>query len=101
MAERPSPLVPLYVTFGALQALDIDSTLRALGNGGRESNPVIGGAVGSPGALIAIKAGATAGIVFASEKLWKRNRVAAVLMMIAMDSAYAAVVAHNYHLAQR
>ena len=36
-----------------------------------------------------------------TEKLWKRNRVAAVVTMIALNSAYVTIAAHNYHAAQR
>ena len=39
-AERPAALIPLYLTFTAIQALDVDSTLRAIDSGsGREGNP--------------------------------------------------------------
>jgi hypothetical protein len=100
LAPRPSVLVPLYVSFGALQVLDLHSTSRALGAGGREANPVVGTAVGSPVAMTALKIGATTGIVLLSEKLWKRNRLAAVVMMVTLNSGYALVASHNYSLAR-
>jgi Domain of unknown function (DUF5658) len=100
-AHRPSVLVPLYVSFATLQGLDIHSTLRAPEFGGREANPIVGGMLGSPAAFIAAKAGMTASIYFVSERLWKRNKTAAVLTMIALNSTYGAVVAHNYAVEAR
>ena len=99
--HRPSVLVPLYVSFAALQGLDVHSTLRAPEFGGREANPLVGGMLGSPAAFIAAKVGMTASIYFVSERLWKRNKTAAVLTMMALNSTYGAVVAHNYAVEAR
>jgi hypothetical protein len=100
-ARRPALLLPLYVSFAAMQALDIRSTQQALRGGGVEGNPIMGGIVGSPVAMTAMKVGATAGIIFLSEKVRKRNPVAAVVMMVGMNSAYAMVVSHNYAIARQ
>jgi hypothetical protein len=94
--SRPAVLAPLYIAFAGLQILDVHSTLQAPRFGGREANPVVGTMLGSPTALIATKAGVTAGVIFVSERLWKRNKAAAVLMMVGLNATYAAVVAHNY-----
>jgi hypothetical protein len=99
--QRPSLLVPLYVSFATLQGLDIHSTLRATGFGGREANPIVGGMLGSPAAFVAAKAGMTASVYFVSERLWKRHKTAAVLTMIALNATYGAVVAHNYAVEAR
>ena len=99
--HRPSALVPLYVSFATLQGLDIHSTLRATEFGGREANPIVGGMLGSPAAFVAAKVGMTASIYFVSERLWKRHKTAAVLTMIALNSTYGAVVAHNYAVEAR
>lgn len=100
---RPPPpraqraLVPLYVSFGTLQALDYHSTQRALSSGaGREANPLVRGLAKSPPALIAAKAAVTAGVIVAGEKLWKKNRVGAVVFVAAMTVGMGAVVVHNY-----
>lgn len=93
---RPRALVPLYVSFGALQALDAATTVRALDRGATEANPAIGGIAGNPAALVAVKAASSAAIVFAGERLWRKNRVAAVALMAALNGAYALVVFHNY-----
>jgi hypothetical protein len=52
--------------------------------------------------LLAVKAGATGAIIFASERLRKTHHpVAAVMLMIGINSAYATIVAHNYSVANR
>jgi hypothetical protein len=94
--HRPAALMPLYFLLGAFQGLDAHSTLRALEGGGREANPIVGRVVDSPAGFVALKAGGTAGVIFLTEKLWKRNRTAAILTMIGLNSAYGAVVSHNY-----
>jgi hypothetical protein len=99
--RRPAILLPLYISFAAMQVLDIRSTQQALKGGGGEGNPVMGGIVGSPVAMTAMKVGATAGIVFLSEKVRKRNPVAAVVMMVGLNSAYAMVVSRNYAIARQ
>jgi hypothetical protein len=95
---RPASLLPLYLSYGVLQALDIHSTLDVLDSGGREGNALMTNVVRSPAAFVAVKAGAGAGIVLLTEKLWKRNRTAAVLTMIGLNGAYATIVSHNYSL---
>ena len=99
-ARRPALLVPLYVSFAAMQVLDITSTRHALAGGGVEGNPAMSGIVGSPVAMTAMKVGATAGIILLSEKVRKRNPVAAVVMMVTLNSAYAMVVSRNYAIAR-
>jgi hypothetical protein len=97
--ERPHALVPLYASFATLQALDYASTTRALAGGNaREANPVMSGVVGNRAAFVAIKAGATAGVILAGEKMWKKHRVAAVVFVAALNGAVAAVVARNYRV---
>jgi hypothetical protein len=98
---RPAALAPLYISFGTLQALDVHSTFRALGNGGREANPIIGNMLGTPAGVVALKGAATIGIIYMAEKVSRRNRTAAVLTMIGLNSAYAMVVARNYSIARR
>jgi ABC-type uncharacterized transport system permease subunit len=100
VVARPALLMPLYLSFAALQVLDITSTQHALAGGGVEANPMMGGVAGSPVAMTAVKLGAAAGIIVLSEKVRKRNPVAAVVMMVGMNSAYAMVVSHNYSVAR-
>lgn len=93
-------LVPLYVSFAALQALDVQSTRTALDRGGREANPVMAGVVGSPVAFVALKAATGAAVIYASEKMRRRSRVGALVTMAALNGLYATIVMHNYAAAR-
>jgi hypothetical protein len=96
-ATRPAALVPLYGSFATLQALDYQSTRRALASGAaREANPLMRSIVKNRPAFIAVKAAATAGVVVAGEKMWKKNRAAAVLFVAGANAAVGVVVARNY-----
>lgn len=100
-ADRPVLLPALYAATVALQALDAHSTITGLRHGANEANPLMTGVAGNPTALLAVKASAAASTIYFAEKLWKRNRVAAVVLMVAVNSVTAAVVAHNYKVAAR
>jgi hypothetical protein len=95
-AERPPVLVPLYASFAALQVADMYSTWRALDQGAVEVNPVMSGVVGNKAGLIAAKAGGAAAVIGVTERLWRKNRTAAILFMISVNSAMTWVVQHNY-----
>jgi hypothetical protein len=104
-AKRPSIgtsglLMSLYMSTAALQALDVHSTLSVMKYGGGEKNPMMRGIAGNPGALIAMKAGVAAGTIFATHKASKRNKVAAIVTSVAINSAYLFVVSHNYRVAR-
>jgi hypothetical protein len=99
--KRPSALVPMYVSFAVLQGLDYRSTTRALRSGaGREANPLMRPIVGNRPAFLAVKAATGIGTIWAGEKLWKKNRAAAVVLMAVMNGAIGAVVAHNMSVAR-
>lgn len=98
--RRPAALIPLYASFVALEALDVHSTRYALARGGVEANPAIRGLIGNSVGLVAVKAAGTAGLILASEKIWRKNKPAAIVLMIATNSAMAWVVEHNYRLAR-
>ena len=52
--------------------------------------------------MFAMKAGATASIIMASERLRKSHHpMAALALMIGANSAFAMVTAHNYTVLQR
>ena len=94
--QRPPALVPLYVSLIALQVTDGITTYQATTHhGARELNPAMRLFAGNKMSLFLIKASSTAGTMFAVEKLWKKNRVAAVLTMIGVNAAYSLVVANN------
>ena len=88
----------LYASFITLQALDVHSTLRALNHGARESNPLIEPFAHNTAALIALKAGTTAGVLYMTDRVRRHNRVASIVIMAAANSAYATIVARNYRI---
>jgi hypothetical protein len=100
-AARPKALLPLYVSFASLQVFDIASTGYALDHGAQEANPVLAGLADSTPALVAVKAGSTAAIIYLTERLRKRHPVAAVLLMVGLNAGYASIVAHNYSVGAR
>jgi hypothetical protein len=90
----------LIVSFAALQVLDAHSTLRALKSGGHEANPAMSGIASRPGALFAVKAGTAAATAYFAERLSKNHPKRAIVLMAILNSAYAAIVAHNYRVAR-
>jgi hypothetical protein len=99
--SRPTPLIPLYASFVALQGLDIASTSKAVSAGAQEANPLMKPVAGKSMASVAVKAAATAGSIFFVERAWKQNRKGAVVLMTALNIATAAIVAHNTQVARQ
>jgi len=93
--KRPVALPALYATLGAMQAWDLYSTSAALTAGAKEANPTASPFAGSPSSLIGLKAATTASTIFFAERMWKKNKVGAVVMMVAINGATAAVSMHN------
>jgi hypothetical protein len=87
---------PLYMGLVATQALDVHSTLRALNAGHREANPMMRWATSHPATLVSFKTAATIGTTFLLQRVRKEHPKRAVILLAAMDTAYAFVVAHNY-----
>jgi hypothetical protein len=98
---RGSLMTSLYVSTAAMQALDVHSTLQALDRGAVEANPLVGGLSGRKAAFIALKAGVAFSTIMAARNMSKRNKVAAVATLVAINSAYAMVVRHNYRVARQ
>jgi hypothetical protein len=97
--ERRGALVSsLYVTFIGLQVLDAHSTIRALDRGARESNPVVAPFAHNTPALIALKAGTAAGVLYMTDRVRRHNRLASIVLMVAANSAYATIVSRNYRI---
>lgn len=90
----------LIVSFGALQALDALSTMKALKAGGREANPAMAGIVSNRATLFAVKAGTAAATAYFAERLSRNHPKRALVLMAVLNSAYVAVVAHNYRVAR-
>ena len=99
--ERPRLLIPMYVSFAALQAMDAHSTMKAIDRGYGEVNPLVAPSTRNGAAMAAMKVAVTASVIACTERLWRHNRVAAVVTMIAVNGAYAAIVANNYRTASR
>jgi hypothetical protein len=68
--------------------------------GHAEGNPLMSGIASNTTAFVAVKAATATGVILLSEKLRKRNRAAALGLMVAVNVATAAIVAHNYRLAR-
>jgi hypothetical protein len=93
--KRPAALPALYVTLAAMQAWDVYSTSAALKAGARESNPVAAPFAGNPGSMITLKLMSTASTIFFTERMWRTNRVKAIIVMAAINGATAAISRHN------
>jgi hypothetical protein len=98
--QSTAALKSLYATTIVMQALDIHSTMAVVSQGGAEANPLMAGLVDNKAAFIAVKAAVTATTIFAARKISKRNKTAAIVMLVAVNSAYALVVSHNYRVAR-
>lgn len=90
----------MYVSFAALQVMDAVSTRKALSNGAREANPAMAGIAGNSAAMFAVKAGSAAATAYFAERLAKNHPRRAAILMVVLNTAYAAVVAHNYQVAR-
>jgi hypothetical protein len=90
----PSPLAlkALYGSYGALQALDMASTMAARSRGAREVNPILDGGYGHATATKALMAAAS---IAAVHLVAKKSRKAAFVTMVALNVATAAVVVSN------
>jgi hypothetical protein len=91
--KRPGLLPVLYGTYAGLQVMDIVSTRKAIAAGAREANPLM--QQGGMATTIAMKAASSVGTVYVAEKMWKRHRIGAIVLMATMNGVSAAVVAHN------
>ena len=99
--DRPAVLPALYATLGAMQAWDMFSTRAALQAGAREANPTAAPFAGNAGSMLGLKAATTASTIFFAERMWKKNKVGAIVMMVAINGATAAVSMHNMRNAKK
>jgi len=93
--RRPIVLPVLYVSLVALHGLDGYTTTSGLSRGAREANPMMSGAAQHPAALWAVKAASAAGSVWLAERMWKSNRVGAIVTMVVANGVVASVTARN------
>jgi hypothetical protein len=99
--EGGASLLPLHAATVALQLLDAHSTMTAMKYGGVEANPLMKDVASNRTALFGVKAAVATTTILATHHVGKRNRLAAVLTGIAINAAYAAIVAHNYRIANQ
>jgi Domain of unknown function (DUF5658) len=99
-ASGPSKLMlPFYLATATLQALDVHSSFSALDAGAFEANPLLPGLVANRPAFVAVKVAMTVGIVYGASRLARHHRVLAIVALVGINSVYAALVSHNYHVA--
>jgi len=98
---RPAALPTLYTSLAALQLYDGYSTLYGQSRGAREANPTMQWMATSPARFWTIKAATTAASIAIAERMWKRNRVGAIVAMAAVNGVAAAVAVHNTSVLQR
>lgn len=93
---RPRPLVAMYAGYVLLQGYDAYSTLKGLGQGPTEANPMMGAVASHPAVLLAVKGGVAFAGIFAAERLWRGHHRGAAIALIAVLSGLQAIVdAHN------
>jgi hypothetical protein len=99
-SHRSYGMAALYASTAVMQALDVHSSLQAFGAGAVEGNPMMSGVASHRPAFIAVKAAVAATTIMAARQIAKHNKFAAVVTLIAINSAYAFVASHNYQLAR-
>jgi hypothetical protein len=98
---RTSPLMfSLYAATAMTQAFDAHSTLRAIDNGAREGNPALSSLAEHRTSFLLLKAGAAAGTIYLGRRIDKHHRVMAIVSLVAVNSAYAMLIRHNYSVAR-
>jgi hypothetical protein len=93
--KRPAILPALYLTLAGLQAYDVYSTQAGLSRGAVELNPIVSPVAGNTPSMIVMKAISTGTTIIMAERLWHRNKAAAILTMVAANGVMAVVAAHN------
>jgi hypothetical protein len=100
--SRSSPLLrSLYVTTFVIQGLDAHSTFSAIQAGAVEKNPIMAPLTSHPAAFMAFKAGVATAMVLAGRRLARTSKLRAAIALIAINSAYAFIAAHNYRVAHQ
>jgi hypothetical protein len=99
--RRPAILPWLYGTYATFQALDLWTTTRAVAAGAREANPAVAPIAENAFGLTLMKAATTTATIYFVERMWRRNRVGAIVLTAAVNGVSAFVVIHNTRVAQR
>jgi hypothetical protein len=98
---RGAALPVLYGVLAGLQAYDGWSTVSAVNRGAVEANPTMARVATNPGAMWALKIGATSASIYAAETLWRRHRRAeAIATMVAVNGMMVVVATRNASVMQ-
>ncbi len=89
---RPAALPALYVGLVVGQAYDVYSTRRALAAGATEANPIM---QGGGARFWTMKAIGTVVPIVIAERMWKKNKVGAIVMMVVTNTLMATVAVNN------
>lgn len=85
------------MAFAITQALDYDSTTRALREGASEGNGFMRAVVRRPLLFAVVKGTSASAAIYQSERIWRTGKhKTAVIWMAAVASGYGVIVAHNY-----
>jgi hypothetical protein len=89
-------LLGLYASASFLQGYDAYSTLKALGTGAHETNPLMKTLTANPTVFVGVKAGLTGISILVAERMWRNhNRTGAIVAMAASNGVMAIVAANN------
>src|SRR5262245_31102993 len=94
----------LMITFGTTyltQMYDAYTTVKAIRAGARELNPILTPFSDRPGAIVAIGLARATAINFGVRSIARRNRVGAIAVAAAINTAYLCVGVHNNSVANR
>ena len=95
-ASRGAVLPVLYLSLIGLEAYDGYSTNRGLNHGAIEGNSLMRSVASHPGALWAVKGGATFVSIYFAERLWREHhRGQAIGVMVLSNVIMAGVAASN------
>jgi len=99
MPQLPTTLTDMYLKHAALQGLDALTTFSALSKGHTEANPLLKS--GNTALIVGGKIAATTLSVYLTQKLWKRNRKAAIVTMVVTNAILSAAVVNNSAVLRR
>jgi DNA-binding NarL/FixJ family response regulator len=90
-------LIGLYISQAVLQALDAQSSIRALQTGSaQEGNPLVHPLASQPAALVIFKLAMTAGTIYGIDRLHKSHPRLAIITLGAISAGYLYLVQRNY-----
>jgi hypothetical protein len=98
--DRPKLLTTLYITYATAQALDIDSTHRAISVGKNEGNKFMAGCVAHGlSCTIPVKSIVTLGTIYLVDKtIRSKSSQAAIALMIGLNLSQWLITGNNYNV---